>query len=101
MPWHIATVHEDVLSTAVTVEVAKDLELAFLREVMAQLLRGVNGWVQDFARSLPTAVKIAACKRATVIAVDNTVRIEHGHDLEDEILAQVLGLDRARVNEEV
>lgn len=95
MTWHVATVHEDILASTVAVEVAEYLQVTLLGKIVAQLLRGEDGWMKHLARTLPAAVQVTAGQRASIIAIDDTVWVEHGHDLEYEVLAQVLGLDRA------
>ena len=41
---------------------------------------------------MPLSIEIAAELTAPVIAVNDTIRVEHGHDAEDKVLTQRLGL---------
>lgn len=42
-------------------------------------------------RGQPLSVQIKPAQRAPVIAHDDTIRVEHRNDLEDKVVAQVLG----------
>ena len=59
---HIAAVHEDVLASAVAMEVAEDLEISFLGKLVDHLLTSVDCWMKHLAGSFPSSVEIAACK---------------------------------------
>ena len=39
----------------------------------------------------PASVKVLPSKRASVVAIDNAIRVEHWYNFEDEILSQSLG----------
>lgn len=43
-------------------------------------------------RLRPLPIQILTSQRATMIAIDDAVRIQHGHDLEDVLLSGFLGL---------
>lgn len=50
--------------------------------------------VQCLGWDFPPSVQILAGQRTPVVAVDDSVWVEHGHDLEHEILPQGLRLRR-------
>ena len=66
-------------------------------DLLAQLFGVVDGGVQDFGRRFPATVQIAPSERTPIVTVDDAVRIEHGNDLEDEILSKQLGLVVVRI----
>lgn len=90
---NVTSVHEDVLSPAVAMEITKYLEFSFLGELMTELLRRKDRRVQYFAGSLPSSIQIATCQRTSIIPVDHAIRIQHRNDLEHEVLSQIFGLD--------
>ena len=51
-----------------------------------------NRGMQSFVRRLPPAVQVAASQAASVVAIDDTIWVQHRHNFEYEILAQQLGL---------
>ena len=83
------TVEEGVLSSAVAVEVAVQSQRALVCETGDELLGVVNRGVQHLARVLPSSVQVAACQTAAVVTVDDSVWVEHGDDLEDELVSEL------------
>ena len=98
---NVAPVHEDVLPTTVPVEVSEDEKLALLHEAVDHLLRVVNGRMEHLRWCFPASIQIAAGQRAPVISVDDTVRVQHGDHLEDEVLSENLGLRDVRACQKV
>lgn len=47
----------------------------------------VNCGVEDFAWSLPSAVEVASSQGTSVVAVNDSVWIEHGNYFEHEVLS--------------
>ena len=91
---HVAAVHEDVFAPAMPVEVAENLQVPLLRELVAELLGGKNGWMKYLAGSFPSSIEITACQRASIITVNDSIRVEHGDDFENKVLSEVFGFDR-------
>ena len=91
--WDVTSVHEDVLSPAVTMEITKYLEFSFLRELMTELLGSRDCRVQYLAGSLPSPIKIATSQRTSIISIDHAIRIQHRNDLKHKVLPQIFGLD--------
>lgn len=69
-------------------EVAEEEHLVVEVAHLEKLLRVVNCRVEQLAWIRPASVEVGADEIASVVAVDNTVRIEHWHNLEDECLAK-------------
>lgn len=67
-------------------EVTEEQNTPLFVTFLDQLLRVVNGWMDDLRGRLPAAVQIAASEGAAVVSVDNTVGIEHWDNLKDEVL---------------
>ena len=65
-----------------------------------ELLGVPDCWVQRFTWILPSPVEIASCQAASVVSVDDTIRIQHRDDLEDEFVSQ-LRSSRVAANQEV
>ena len=79
-----ASVHEDVRLTRVAMQIAVENALAIQMHLLNQSLSVVYRWLQHFRRELPSSVQVAACQRASVVAVNDTVWVEHRHYLERE-----------------
>ena len=45
--------------------------------------------MKDLGRRLPTTVQIAPGERTSIVTVDDSVRVEHRNDLEDDALSEV------------
>ena len=97
----VAAVHEHVLFSRVAVQVAVQENASLVVQIPYQLLGVVDRRVQVLVWGLPTPVEVTACQRASVIAVYNSIGVEHGYNLEDVLLAQQLGLVALRVCEEL
>lgn len=69
-------------------QVAEQCYFALAMHVSDEIFRVEHGWMQQPVRLLPLAVQIAAEQRASVIAKYDTVRIQHGHDANDEVFPQ-------------
>ena len=90
----VAAVHEDVALGAVAVQVHEHGDLALAAHPLHERLGVVDGRMKSPVRLLPPAVEVAAGQAGPIRAEDHAVRVEHGHDLEDERVAQALGLWR-------
>ena len=54
-------------------------------------LRIVDGGMQVLAGILPSSVKVHTQYRGPIVPIDDTVRVEHGYDLKDKFLTQLIG----------
>ena len=52
-------------------------EWTLFLERLPKLLCGEDGWVQHFRGYFPLTVEVTARERAAVVAVDDTVGVEH------------------------
>ena len=98
---YIASIHENVFPTTVSMEIAEDRQLSLFCKVMDHLLSMVDSWMQHFWRSLPSSVQITSCQRASVVAIDHPIWIEHWDHFEHKILSQQLCFRRCRIAQEV
>jgi hypothetical protein len=86
----VAAVHEDVVLAAVAVEVTVHDHLALVQQLLDHFARVPNAREGVFQHGLVVAVEVAACEGAAVVADYHAVWVEHGHDFEDEVVAQKL-----------
>ena len=68
-------------------QVAKQLHGAVGAKALHHSLHGDDGGVEIRLRVPPAPVEVHACQGAPVIPCDDAIRVQHGHDLEDEVLA--------------
>jgi len=75
------------------VEIAEHHKLAFLMHVLNQLLAVIDRRLKCFRRKFPAPVEVATRQRASVVAVDNTVRVQHGNNLEHKVVPEDLSIE--------
>ncbi len=68
---------------------------------MDELLEVVDDGVQHLGRSFVSSVQVAPSKRASVVPINDSIWVEHGHHFEDEVFSQSLSLRVIGVCEEV
>ena len=83
-----ATVNEDILLATVPMEVAVNQKFTFFFGLSDKIFGVVNSRVSFSAWLDPLTVKVSSEEIAAVVAVDNTVHVEHWNDLEDEVLSE-------------
>ena len=75
-------------------QVTDECDFALPVEVANHALDVPIDWVQSLRRYLPPSVQILPSKRAPVVAIDDSIWIQHWHDLKHEILSKSLRLGR-------
>ena len=80
----IVTEHEDVAACRMTVEVTEEENVTGFECAFHHLLRVVVYWVEFARGSYPLSVEILAHKRASVVANDDAIWVEHRHNLKDK-----------------
>ena len=83
----IVSEHEDVAANAVAVHVAEEEDVAALQRALHHQLRVVVDRVELARRADPLAVEVLAHERAAVVADNDAIGVQHGHDFEDEGVA--------------
>jgi hypothetical protein len=58
----VTSIYENILLPTVTVHIAKQNYLALGLNSFDKPFSGINGWMQDFIRELPSAVQVASSK---------------------------------------
>ena len=96
--FQIVAIHEDVLCSRVTMQITIEHDLTFLHECSNQSLYSKVLWMHGFIWSLPTTIEILTTKRAPVVAINYTVRVENRHNLEDKVISKRSGF-RSVTNE--
>lgn len=81
--------------------VAEHYNLVISVARLGKLLGIVYGGVEEFRRVLPATVKINSEHVASVVSVDDAIRVEHWDDLEDELLSKHLCIFVALLEKEV
>jgi len=88
----VVPVDKQILSTRVPVQIATEHHFSLLVELSYHPLHVPILRVQVLRRCLPAPIQVLSSERAPIVSVDDTVRIEHGNDFEDEVFAQGLRL---------
>lgn len=65
--------------------IAVQCDLALPVRVPDQLLRMVDRWVQEPVWCQPLTVEVTPQQGASVVTVDDTIRVQHRHHLEDKV----------------
>ena len=85
-----APVKKSILLARVAMHVAVESDLALPLQKANQLLGVVNRRVQKLVRRQPLSVQVTAKQTAPVVALDDAVWVEHGHNEKDKVLAELL-----------
>jgi hypothetical protein len=80
-------IHKDVLPPTMSMKVTENHQLPFFSELNKKLFSVIYARMKDFRRRLPPPVQVASSQRTSVVPVDHTIRIQHGNDLEYELLS--------------
>jgi hypothetical protein len=83
------SVHKAVLLARVAVHVCEEQHFAFRVHESDEGFCIKDLWVQKLVRRLPLAVKVASEQRASVVAVDYAVRVEHRDNSKYEMFPQL------------
>ena len=83
-----------------TVEITVEHKSSLLVNLLDQALCVEDGRMQCLVWRLPSSVKITSCQTTPIVPVDDTIGVEHRHDLEYEILTQHSSLDVVRIGQE-
>ena len=71
-------------------EVAVENNTPLIMQISYELLRVVNRRMEELVRCFPPSVEITARKRTSVVTIDDSIRIEHGYNLEDKLFSEHL-----------
>jgi hypothetical protein len=82
-----AAVEECVLFARVPMQVAEQGDLALAVHVSDQVFCVEDRRMQQPVGLLPLAVQVAAKQRAPIVSEDDTIRVQHGNNPYDEMLA--------------
>ena len=80
----IVTEHEDVAACRMTMEVTEEENVTGFECAFHHQLRVVVYRVEFARRANPLPVEILAHKRASVVANDDAIRVEHRNNLKDK-----------------
>ena len=81
-------VHEHVLFATVSVKVTEKEQVALLLHLLDQLLVVVDGWVKFRIGLDPDTVKIAAGEGASCVTVNDSVGVDHRHNLHHKVVSK-------------
>jgi len=73
----------------VAVHVTENYDLVFT-ELFDQIFAVVDSRVQQFGGLIPSSIQVNTQGIASVVPSDDTIRVQHGHYLENELLSKVL-----------
>ena len=90
--WVIVSIHEDILASAMSVEITEQSERSLLRKLLPQSLHTIHLSVEQLRRILISSVEITASQRAAVVTMDHSIHIDHRHYFEHKALSQRHGL---------
>ena len=71
-------------------DVTKDVYLPFFFHHSCQEPAGIHDWMQPWRRLWPSPVHVKASQVSPVVAMNHTVRVQHGYDVNYVFLSQLL-----------
>ena len=83
--WEIIAIHKNVLSSRMTVQIAKKCDFPLLAEIFNEPLHIEHDWMQNFIRCFPTSIHILSTQAAPVVSIYDSVWIEHRNYLENKL----------------
>lgn len=98
---YVATVHEDILATTMTMKVCENQQITLLDKVMNHLLCVVDSGMQYFRWRLPSTIQIASSQRTSIISINYAIWIQHWNNFEYKVLAKNFSLRYISTSEEV
>ena len=91
LAWN-TTIHENIPFSAVPMHITVQYYLVLFVVVLDKLFCIVYCWVQNFRRVRPSSIQISARYIAAIVSNNNSIRIEHWYNLEDECVPEQLCL---------
>lgn len=88
----VAAVDECILLAGVAVQITEKKDLTTFLNTGDELFEMKHLSVVYLRWVLPFLVEVITRQIAAVVAMDDTIRVKHGHDLEHKVLPQFLGL---------
>lgn len=85
-----AAIHEQVLASRVTMDVAIEKDIATFERLSHHHFCGTVLWELLHAWSHPLPIKIQATERCSIVSNNDSIGIKHRYDLENEIVSKVL-----------
>jgi hypothetical protein len=86
-----AAIEKGILFSGMAVQIAVEHHPPLLVEMPDQILSVVHWGVQKTIRLFPLTIQVHAEKGAAIVAVDDTVGVQHWHDSDNEMLTELLG----------
>ncbi len=86
----LASIHENILSSTVPMEVTENYQFSLFRKLLKQLLGIINARMKNFWWCFPPPIQVTTSQWASVVPIDYTIRIQHRNNFEDKILPKSL-----------
>ena len=90
----VIAVHEDILPSRMTVQIAVQCQIALFTKLSYEFLYSKYDWMDDTTWRFPPPVEILPRQGASVVSIDDTIRVKNGHYLKYEVVSQSLCLRR-------
>lgn len=92
-----AAVKEGILLSRVSVKITVKQNLPLSVHVPDEHFREVDWRVEEPIRFVPLSVEVTAKQRASVVSIDDSVGVEHGHYPEHKVLSELLCLRTEKI----
>lgn len=66
-------------------------DLPLLLEGLDKALGFEDLWEKYLRRCFPSSIQVSSREAASVVAIDDAIRVHHGHNLEDHLFSQDVG----------
>ena len=83
----MGSINEGIFFHGVSMEVTIQVNIALFEEIGDEFFEVVDFGVEVFGGIFPFFVKVVATDIGAIVAVNDTVGVDHGYDFEDEVLA--------------
>lgn len=86
--WNVNKSSRYILLAAVPVNVHKENHLSIIQKVTKHAFGEENRRMHLAAGFVPEAVQVLPCQRASVVAHDDSIGIQHGNDLKNKVVPE-------------
>jgi hypothetical protein len=84
----VITVHENIFPSGVSMQVTVEYDIALLFKCPYQSFNSKVFWMKSLQSVLPAAIKVLTCQRTSVVAVNDSIRIEHRDDFKNKAVSE-------------
>jgi len=96
---NVVSVHKYVFLSRMTMKVDKEAYLSFFLKFSAKSFECKDCRMDNFWRSFESTIQITSTQSTSVVPINNSIRIQHWHYFEDEVVSKYVSFWRTSSQE--